>query len=364
MKREAKILLGKSLDSLVLSIDRYNCPWDKGRIEAFLIMLDHAFEMLLKASIIHNGGRIRKPHEKLTIGFDACVREGLSGTIPAFIKEEQALTLQAINSLRDAVQHHYLDISEDHLYLHAQSGVTLFRDVLSTVFGVDLADRLPERVLPIATKVPTDLITLFEKEMDEVKKLLAPGKRRRVEALGRLRSLAIVENAVGGEKFQPDESDLRKLEKRIRKGERSSTLFPSVSSITLVTEGHGPELRIRLSKKEGIPVQLVPEGTPGASVVAVKRVNELGFYSLSCTELAKKVVLSVNRTVAAIYCLNLKGDDKYPQEFRLGKSRFDRYSPEAIEVIKAAVAERGIATIWDNYARRDKDKKTAAVQAK
>lgn len=30
--------------------------------------------MLLKAAIIHRGGRIRKAHEKLTMGFDACVR--------------------------------------------------------------------------------------------------------------------------------------------------------------------------------------------------------------------------------------------------------------------------------------------------
>jgi Domain of unknown function (DUF3644) len=358
MKREAKILLGKSLDSLILSIDRYNCPWDQGRVEAFLIMMDHAFEMLLKSAIIHRGGRIRKRREKLTIGFDACVREGLSGNVPSFLKEEQALTLQTINSLRDAVQHHYLDISEDHLYLHAQSGVTLFRDLLSVVFGIDLADKLPERVLPIATKVPTDLITLFEKEMDEVKKLLTPGKRRRVEALGRLRSLAIVENAVKGEKFQPDESDLRKLEKRIRKGEKSSTLFPSVSSITLVTEGQGPELRIRLSKKEGIPVQLVPEGTPGASVVAVKRVNELGFYSLNATELAKKVGLTLNKTVAVIHFLNLKGQDKYHKEFLMGKSKFDRYSPEAIEAVKTAVEDKGMTVIWATYSQRGKPKKS------
>jgi hypothetical protein len=364
MKREPRILLGKSLDSLILSIDRYNCPWDKGRIEAFLIMLDHAFEMLLKASIIQRGGEIRKRHEKMTIGFDACVREALSGTIPPFIKEEQALTLQTINSLRDAVQHHYLDIAEDHLYLHAQSGVTLFRDILANVFEVNLADKLPERVLPIATRVPTDLITLFEKEIEEVNKLLAPGKRRRIEALGKLRSLAIVENAVGGEKFQPDESDLWKLEKRIRKGEKSNTLFPSVSSITLVTEGHGPELRIRLSKKEGIPVQLVPEGTPGASVVAVKRVNELGFYSLSCTGLATKVELSVNRTVAAIYCLKLKGDDKYHKEFRMGKSKFDRYSPEAIAAIKSALVERGEAKMWDEYAHRKKSNKANTALAR
>jgi hypothetical protein len=318
----------------------------------------------LKAAILQRGGRIRKKREKLTIGFDACVREGLSGSIPSFIREEQALTLQAINSLRDAVQHHYLDISEDHLYLHAQSGVTLFRDILADVFAINLSDRLPDRVLPIATKVPVDLITLFEREIEEVNKLLAPGKRRGVEALGKLRSLAIVENAVGGEKFQPAESDLRKLEARIRRGEKSNTLFPSVSSITLVTEGHGPELKIRLAKKEGIPVQLVPEGTPGASVVALKRVNELDFYSLSCTQLAKKVGLSVNKAIAVIYCLKLKGNDKYHKEIVIGRSTFNRYSPQAIDAIKEALEKRGMPEIWNEYSHRDKNKKATAARAK
>ena len=66
--------------------------------------------------------------------------------------------------------------------------------------------------------------------------------------------------------------------------------------------------------------------------------------------------MTVNRTVAAIYCLKLKGDDKYHKEFLMGKSKFDRYSPEAIDAIKTAVKERSEANIWDEYAHRDKRK--------
>ena len=134
-----------------------------------------------------------------------------------------------------------------------------------------------------------------------------------------------------------------------------------MSAITLVTEGQGPEVRIRLSKREGIPVQLVPEGTPGASVVAIKRVNELGFYSLTATELSKKVGLTLNKTVAVIQFLNLKGQDKYHKEFRMGKSKFDRYSPEVIAVIQKAIEEEGMSAIWDYYMARGRSKTSKAV---
>ena len=73
MKREARLLFNKAVDSLVLSIEHYNRPWDRGRVDAVLILLDHSCEMLLKAAILHRGGAIRKPREKQTIGFDECL---------------------------------------------------------------------------------------------------------------------------------------------------------------------------------------------------------------------------------------------------------------------------------------------------
>src|SRR3984957_15670804 len=116
MRREAKLLLAKACDSLVLSIELFNRPHERARISGSLIHLDHGFEMLLKAAILHRGGRIREKHAKETIGFDACVRRSLSDGKIKFLKEEQALVLQTINGLRDAAQHHLLDISEGQLY--------------------------------------------------------------------------------------------------------------------------------------------------------------------------------------------------------------------------------------------------------
>jgi hypothetical protein len=60
MKREATFLLKKATDSLILAIEHFNRPIDRGGVSAVLILLDHAFEMLLKAAILHRGGRIRE----------------------------------------------------------------------------------------------------------------------------------------------------------------------------------------------------------------------------------------------------------------------------------------------------------------
>jgi hypothetical protein len=155
------------------------------------------------------------------------------------------------------------------------------------VFCQDLACHLPERVLPVSTSPPIDLATLFDSEVREIKKLLQPGRRRRVEALARLRPLAILGATIRGEKGQPSDSDLRRIGMEVLQGKSWANVFQGAAAVEISPDGVGPALSLRLSKKEGIPIQLVPEGTPDASVVAVKRVNELDFYSMGAKQLAK-----------------------------------------------------------------------------
>jgi hypothetical protein len=354
MKREVKLLLQKACDSLVLAIELFNRPEDRARVSGTLIMLDHSFEMFMKAAILHRGGRIREKRAKETIGFDKCVRISLSDGKVKYLNPEQALVLQTINGLRDAAQHHLLDISEGQLYVHVQSGVTLFRDLLKSVFDQELATHLPSRVLPVSTSPPTDLVMLFESEVAEVRKLLKPGRRRTVEALARLRPLAILDATIQGEKGQPSDSDLRRIGNRLAEGATWVEVFPGVAAVEIVADGTGPSLSLRLSKKEGVPIQLVPEGTPGASVVAVKRVNELDFYSLGAKQLGEKVGLTTRKVVAVVDHLGLRKDHECYKEFKIGSQTHKRYSTKAIEKVREALEREGIEEIWrkQNASRR------------
>lgn len=346
MKREARLLLQKATDSLVLAIELFNRPYDRGRISSTLIQLDHGFEMLMKAAILHRGGHICEKRAKETIGFDACVRRSLSDGNIKYLTEEQGLVLQTINGLRDAAQHHLLDISEGQLYVHVQSGVTLFRDLLKSVFDQDLACHLPARVLPVSTSPPTDLATLFDSEVKEVKKLLEPGRRRRIEALARLRPLAILDATIRGEKGQPSDSDLRRMGREVSHGKAWTDVFKGVAAVEITADGAGPTLSLRLSKKQGIPIELVPEGTPGASVVAVKRVDELGFYSLGAKQLVEKVGLTMPKVVAVVDHLGLRNDPECYKEFKIGKALHKRYSQKAVEAIKRALEVESANEIW------------------
>lgn len=347
MKKEARLLKSKAISSLLLSIDHFNRLSDVGRVESVLILMDHSFEMLLKAAILHKGGRIREPRQVNTIGFDACVRRGLSSEM--FLSEDQALVLQTLNGLRDAAQHHLLELSEGQLYLHAQSGVTLFRDLLRDVFDESLAAVLPERALPISTVAPIDPISMFAEEIEEVRRLLAPGRRRHAEATAKLRGLAIVNGALQGEFIQPSERQLSQLGEKLMSGTSFDDLFPGISAVSFNTSGEGADVSLRITKNEGIPVHLVPEGTPSAGVIAIRRVDELGFYNLSHRDLARKLNITPNKTTAAIAVLNLKDDLDCSKAFKIGRTVFQRYSQKAIERIQALVDERGLDAVWAQY---------------
>lgn len=346
MKREAKLLLGKACDSLVLTIELFNRPSETGRVSSTLIHLDHSFEMLLKAAILNKGGKIRENRAKHTIGFDACVRRSLSDATVKFLDEEQALTLQSINGLRDAAQHHLLDISEAHFYIQVQAGVSLFRTILLQVFKIDLATQLPKRVLPISTTPPMDMAALFSSEIEEVKKLLLPGKRRRLEALARLRPLAILDGTIQGEKGQPSDGELGKLADAVVKAADWTEVFPGVASIELATDGSGPNLTLRFAKKEGIPIQVVAEGTPGASVVAVKRVDELGYYTLYATDLAAKLGTSTTKISGFVDFLGLRDDSEFYKEFKLGSQVHKRYSQKALAKLQEVIATDTVDGLW------------------
>ncbi len=349
MKRRARILLTKSLDSLLLAVDHFNRPWATGRHEAVLIFLDRAFELLLKASIVERGGKIREPKAKETIGFDKCIRKCLSDASIGVLDEDQALTMQVINSLRDAAQHYLLDVSEQELCLFSQAGVTVYSDILRQVFRKKLSSHLPHRVLSISATAPTDLHTMIDTEFKEIARLVRPGSRKRVDARAKLRGLAIVESSLSGIRSQPGDAELSRLVGHIQHGKDWRDLFPGVAALQTGSSGEGPSLSIRLTKRDGDAVHLVPEGTPGATVVAVKRVNELDYYSLGLRDLAGKVGMTPPKALALVIHLGLQDSEDFFKEIVIGKSRHKRYSAKALDALKKALPEVDMGEVWEQH---------------
>jgi len=345
MKKEAKLLKNKAINSLILSIEHFNRPFDMGRIESTLILMDHAFEMLLKSAILHKGGSIRKIGDPQTIGFDACLRTGLSDGKVKFLEKEDVIAIQTTNTLRDAAQHHLLDISEQHLYIQAQLGISMFRRIHKKVFNEELYDVLPKRVLPLSTQPSIGIDLLYKNEISEIKGLLQPGRRKSTEAIAKLRSLAITEGAIQGDKVQPTNRELGKLADAIKRNKSWEDIFPGVASIQLTAKGYGQSIDLRFTKNDGIPINVVPEGTPGATVVGIRKINELDFYSLSPMKLAEKLSITEPKLRAIIQLNNLQADKECYKEFRMGGTVFKRYSQKVVDRITIIMNQKSFSLI-------------------
>lgn len=356
MKKEAKHLYQKAIDSLTLSIELFNRPNDCGRVHGVLIFMDHSFEMLLKAAIIDKGGKIKDKGAKETIGFSACIRKGYSDAEIKFLNEEEVLTLQSLNGLRDAAQHYTLEMSEQHLYFQAQAGLTLFRDITKNAFNIDLKTELPVRVLPLSTTPPMDIHAFFNTEISDIKNLLTPNGRKRLEATEKLRSLAIMENSIQGNESQPSDVELRTLTNKLIEGATWDQIFPGVSTLSFTQNGYGPSLDLRITKKEGIAMTVVPEGSPGAAVVAIRRVNELDYYNLTTKDLCTKTNVGQNKLLAAIKELKIQENADAFKAIKMSSQTHKRYSPLALDILKKELPKMDIEDVWQrnkpNYKRK------------
>lgn len=362
MKRESKILLNKAIDSVLLSVEQFNRPWERGRKEAVLIFLDRAFELFLKAIILTKGVKIREKRAKQTIGFDQCVRKCVSDAKIKSITEEEAITIQIVNTLRDQAQHYILEVSEQQLYIYCQSALSLFDKLLRNVFKQKLLDYLPERVLPISSAPPVDFPELMEIEFEDIKKLLKPKSRKRLPARARLRSLATVETSLGGLRTQPDESDLNRIEKQIKENKKWTDIFPNIQRLRLSKETNALTVSLQITKHEGEPVHLVPEGTPGAMVVAIKRVDEFGFYSLGLYDLAQKIGITAPKCLALIRHHKLQDDKEFFKEIKVGSVILRRYSSKALDMLmKNKPTEEQFKSIWAQHKPTGKRKSSGVA---
>jgi len=147
----------------------------------------------------------------------------------------------------------------------------------------------------------------------------------------------------------------------VSKGENWEGIFPGIKRLKLSTDGNGLNVTLRITKSEGEPIYLVPEGTPDVTIVGVKRVNELSFYSLTPTALANKINMTIPKTNTIVRHLKLQDDPEYFKEIILGSAHFKRYSPKALDKIKKELPNLDINEIWDKY-KSSGWKKTRSVQ--
>jgi hypothetical protein len=71
---------------------------------------------------------------------------------------------------------------------------------------------------------------LFEVEFADIKRMVAPGSRKRLDAKVKLRSMAILQASLDGKKSQPSESELDWVVMCVNSGENWRQIFLGVAT--------------------------------------------------------------------------------------------------------------------------------------
>jgi hypothetical protein len=345
LRKNVAPLIARSIDSLTLSIELFNRPSDTGRHHGVLILMQHAFEMLLKACILQQTGRIHNKGEKYTYGFDKCLT--VMSQELKMLKADEHATLSILDAQRDQAAHYYIEISEDILYVHAQSGVTLFDELLERAFSRRLADLLPSRVLPVSTRPPRDLAVLLNSELDEVDRLLAAGRRQGAQAAAKLRTiLAFTAGARQDEGERVTEAQISAAIAKRRKSEDWVIILPEIAQLTLSTDGTGIPVSMRITKNARLAFKIAKPGEEIEGTLLKQDIDPWTVFTMNRDDLAKKLGISGPRTHALIYELDIQSDCNCYRELRRKSQVFKGYSMKALNQLREAIKTVDIEEIW------------------
>lgn len=339
MKRRTRLLKYTATESLTLAVEVFNRPAPTARTQGVLLSLQHSFEMLFKAIIWEDRGRI----EPRGGGNSHSLRECL-GILRGMgrLSEDEAVVAATIAGHRDAVQHQGAAVTEARLYLDAASGLRLFDDLLDRSFTERLADHpdFSSRMLPVCTKPPREMHLLTDSDVSHIRELLHRSHHRHAEALALLRTLVVSEQAAEDplkEPVPPSEAQLQRVARKLQETDDWTRVLPGLARLSLEhDEGATYSLRI-VKSKDAAPVRVVRPGEDRAEDAAsILKVSELEHWRFYLKDLASHASVTRYEAEALIYLLGLKEDSESYRVFAMGKQLHGRYSGRALRLIREA----------------------------
>lgn len=204
----------------------------------------------------------------------------------------------------------------------------------------------------MTTQPPQDFAAVIQAELDDIKKLVKPRSRKRLQAKAKLRALAIIEGSLLGEQNQPGEAQLNKAAREVAAEKDWTELFPGVASLQLETTGSGLTVSLRITKSRGEPIHLVKDEISDAKIIGVKRVDESSYYSLGAQDLARKLKISPPRMYAVIKALKIKDSEEFYKEFKFGRAIHKRYSPKALDYLHRKIPQLDLERVWQEHRPR------------
>ncbi|AEM51047.1 hypothetical protein [Stenotrophomonas maltophilia] len=342
LKREAKTLKAKSIASLKRGLEAFNNHDDDGRPESVLLMLQHASEMLAKALLVQKGQDVFDKEKGTSIGIDKALNIAQS---KGWMSAAQAGAIRVIDAMRDQAQHWMIVVPEDALYINARALITVLDEILIEHFQDTLADNLPVRVLPLSTQPLPDFLMLVNREYVQIRELLAPGRRARDEARGRITALLAMEAHVS-EEVAVSKRDLDRIEDAIKDDTPVEQVFPRLMTLATNIEGDGPTIRVRFTRAADAPAVRFVSGDDPEGAAAIRDVDLQKKYHWSPSALAEKLGLTISKAKAIRDFLRIDEDQANVMVFEFGSQKHPRYSDNALRVIREAVTPELIEEAW------------------
>ncbi len=142
MKRLTRNLINNSIEGFILALETINRPSVTYRAEAFCFLFCNAWELLMKAKILADGGKVfykkerKQPRRSFTL--DKCL-----DSIFLFENDPIKLNIKSISELRNSAMHLVIPFVPPDIMGLFQAGVRNYPKALHDWFGLNISDRVP-----------------------------------------------------------------------------------------------------------------------------------------------------------------------------------------------------------------------------
>ena len=264
--------------------------------------------MLLKAIIFQARGTVRDKGDELTHSLGRCIAIA-ADDLHVLTKDERAL-LSALKQDRDCATHDSIVMSEQLLWVHMRSAISVIRRLLRDELQQDLTALLPGRVIPVSTEPPHELHALVEDELATIATLVAPGTRRGPEARARLRPLLSLDGAATGRVDPPTEAEVSRAESALRKGVEWKRVLPGLATLSVSPVAPGGDAQeVVLRVGQGADSIAVRKAKPGEEALAYRSMDPFEEYGGRLSKYGEKLGLTQQQGYALIDHLAIKDDD-------------------------------------------------------
>ena len=144
-------LIGKSKEAFTLAIEIYNKPTIKYRVEGFAFFICNAWELMLKAYLIHLHGQsyiYYKDKPDRTLSLTECIKKVFTNN-----KDPLRLNLEKIIELRD-MSTHFITEEYEMVYIPLfQSCILNFNEKMMAFHKVDMTEIVPQNFLTVSVSL-------------------------------------------------------------------------------------------------------------------------------------------------------------------------------------------------------------------